>query len=114
MYRESVKWLTGALGLVDDDSPSVPRGLAFALTDASNLGDEAALDSLRPRAERLLSVCDGAPTRPPFERAWPQSSWPMTSDTPTSCSEKPTWHSGKLDPGSGPHHSRTGCSLRGS
>jgi predicted ATPase/class 3 adenylate cyclase len=61
MYRESVKWLTAALELVDDDSPSVPRGLAFALTDASNLGDEAAVDSLRPRAERLLSVCDGAP-----------------------------------------------------
>jgi len=60
MYRESVKWLTSALGLVDDDSPNVPRGLAFALTDAANLGDEATLDSLRPRVQRLLSVCDRA------------------------------------------------------
>ena len=60
MYRESVKWLTSALELVDDDSPSVPRGLAFALTDASNLVDEAALETLRPRAERLHSVSDGA------------------------------------------------------
>jgi predicted ATPase/class 3 adenylate cyclase len=61
MYRESVKWLTSALALVDDDSPRVPLGLAFALTDASNLGDDAAVHSLRPRAERLLSVSDGAP-----------------------------------------------------
>lgn len=60
MYRESIRWLTSALELVDDDSPNVPRGLAFALTDASNLGDEAALDTLRPRAQRLLSACDGA------------------------------------------------------
>ena len=59
MYRESVKWLTGALGLVDDDSPSAARGLAFALTDASNLGDDAVVDSLRPRAQRLLAVSDG-------------------------------------------------------
>ncbi len=61
MYRESVKWLTSALALVDDDGPSVPRGIAFALTDASNLGDDAVIHLLRPRAERLLSVCDGAP-----------------------------------------------------
>ena len=60
MYRESVKWLASALGLVDDDSPNVPRGLAFALTDASNLGDDAVIGSLQPRAERLLAVCDGA------------------------------------------------------
>ncbi|MDH3250463.1 MAG: hypothetical protein OEQ47_15950, partial [Acidimicrobiia bacterium] len=61
MYRESIKWLTSALELVDDDSPSVPRGLAFALTDAGNLGDETAIGSLQPRAERLLSVSSGAP-----------------------------------------------------
>ncbi len=60
MYRESVKWLTGALALVDDDSPNAPRGLAFAFIDAGNVGDEATLDSLRPRVQRLLSVCDRA------------------------------------------------------
>lgn len=60
MYRESVKWLTSALALVDDDSPTAPRGLAFALTDASNLGDDVMIDSLRPRAEGLHSVSDGA------------------------------------------------------
>ncbi len=60
MYRESVKWLTSALALVDDDSPAVPRGLAFALTDASNLCDDVVVDSLRPRAEGLRSLSDGA------------------------------------------------------
>ncbi len=61
MYRESNKWLTSALQLVDDNSPSVPRALAFALTDAGNLGDEPVIGSLQPRAERLLSVSSGAP-----------------------------------------------------
>ncbi len=56
MYRETLKWLTSALQMVDDGSASVPRALAFALTDAGNLGDEAAIGSLKPRAERLVGA----------------------------------------------------------
>lgn len=60
MYREPVKWLTAALGLVSDDDPMVPRGLAFALTDAGNVADHTTIDLLEPRAERLLATSHGA------------------------------------------------------
>ena len=60
MHRESVKWLVGALALVEDDDSLVPEGLAFALVDASNVGDAETITALRPRAERLLATSTGA------------------------------------------------------
>jgi predicted ATPase len=55
MYRESTKWLTSALDLVEDGaSPYVPIGAAFALTDATNLSDIALIARLLPRVQRLF------------------------------------------------------------
>jgi predicted ATPase/class 3 adenylate cyclase len=55
MYRESIRWITTALGLVEDDtSPLVATGAAYALIDATNLEDRATIDSLRGRVEELL------------------------------------------------------------
>jgi predicted ATPase/class 3 adenylate cyclase len=55
MYRESTKWLTSALDLVEDDaSPFVPIGAAFTLTDATNLSDIALIARMLPRVQRLF------------------------------------------------------------
>jgi len=54
MYRESLKWLSSALDMVgDDESPFVARGLAFALTDAGNIGEGARILRLSDRAQGL-------------------------------------------------------------
>lgn len=56
MYRESLRWITAALDLVDDDeSDFVPKGVAFALLDATNLEDAATVERIAPRAERLFA-----------------------------------------------------------
>lgn len=56
MYRESIRWITTALAIVDDDaSPLVATGAAFALIDATNVEDRATIDSLRGRVEALLA-----------------------------------------------------------
>ncbi|HSJ28562.1 MAG TPA: adenylate/guanylate cyclase domain-containing protein [Acidimicrobiia bacterium] len=55
MYRESIRWITTALALVDDDtSPLVATGAAFAMIDATNIEDSATIESLRGRVEALL------------------------------------------------------------
>ena len=55
MYRESTKWLTSALDLVEDGASSfVPIGAAFALTDVTNLSDVALIARLLPRVQRLF------------------------------------------------------------
>lgn len=55
MYRESIRWITTSLGMVDDDaSPLVAIGAAYALIDATNVGDGATIDDLRRRVEALL------------------------------------------------------------
>lgn len=55
MYRESIRWITTALDLVDDDaSPLVATGASYALIDATNLEDSATIDKLRGRVEALL------------------------------------------------------------
>lgn len=52
MYRESLKWLTDALELVGDESPLATLGVAYALPDASNIGDGALVLRLAERAQR--------------------------------------------------------------
>jgi predicted ATPase/class 3 adenylate cyclase len=55
MYRESIRWITNSLAVVDDDtSPLVATGAAFALIDATNIEDSATIDRLRSRIEALL------------------------------------------------------------
>lgn len=55
MYRESIRWITTALGLVDDDSsPLVATGASYALIDATNIEDGVTITSLRDRVEALL------------------------------------------------------------
>jgi predicted ATPase/class 3 adenylate cyclase len=55
MYRESIRWITTALALVDDDtSPLVATGASYALIDATNIEDSATIASLRGRVEALL------------------------------------------------------------
>jgi predicted ATPase/class 3 adenylate cyclase len=57
MYRESLKWLTSSLATVEDgESPFVPVGAAFALTDATNLSDVDATENLLPRVQRLFET----------------------------------------------------------
>ena len=62
MYRESLKWLSSALDMVeDDDSPLVARGMAFALTDAGNIGGGERIVELTARAQKLYdSTTDDA------------------------------------------------------
>ena len=56
MYRESIRWITTALAIVDDDaSPLVATGAAYALIDATNIEDGATIASLRGRVEALLA-----------------------------------------------------------
>ncbi len=55
MYREALKWITSALAQVEDGaSPFVPVGAAYALTDAGNLSDVEAMDTMLPRVQRLF------------------------------------------------------------
>jgi predicted ATPase/class 3 adenylate cyclase len=55
MYRESIRWITTALAMVDDNtSPLVATGAAFAMIDATNIEDSATIESLRGRVEALL------------------------------------------------------------
>lgn len=55
MYRESIRWITTALAIVDDDvSPLVARGAAYALIDATNIEDSATIDRLRRSVEVLI------------------------------------------------------------
>jgi predicted ATPase len=57
MYRESIRWITTALALVDDDtSPLVATGAAYALIDATNIEDSVTINSLRGRVETLLEA----------------------------------------------------------
>lgn len=57
MYRESLRWLTAALQLVGDDgSPLVPLGVAFALTDAGNMGEGKLVVQLGERAQRIFDA----------------------------------------------------------
>lgn len=55
MYRESIRWITTALAMVEDDtSPLVAIGAAYALIDSTNIEDTATIDSLRRPVEMLL------------------------------------------------------------
>ena len=55
MYRESIRWITTALALVDDDtSPLVATGAAYAMIDSTNIEDFTTIDGLRERVDRLL------------------------------------------------------------
>ena len=63
MYRESVKWLSSAVDLVDDDHHLTALGVSYALTDASNIGDGKLALELGERAERLLEATDDARVR---------------------------------------------------
>jgi hypothetical protein len=60
MWGEPVKWLVAALALVGDGNPLVVDGVAIALIDAWNVGDDEAITALKPRAERLLATSSGA------------------------------------------------------
>lgn len=55
MYRESIRWITTSLAMVEDDaSPLVAIGAAYALVDARNIEDSATIDGLRDRVEAML------------------------------------------------------------
>lgn len=55
MYRESIRWITTSLAMVEDDaSPLVAIGAAYALIDATNIEDSATIDGLRRRVEAML------------------------------------------------------------
>lgn len=56
MYRESVRWITTALDLVDDTATEfVPTGAAYALIDAVNVQDAHTIEKILPRVERLFA-----------------------------------------------------------
>ena len=56
MYQESVRWITAALDLVDDqETDFVPVGAAYVLLDAANLEDEHTVENILPRVERLFA-----------------------------------------------------------
>jgi predicted ATPase/class 3 adenylate cyclase len=56
MYRESVRWITTALHLVDDTATEfVPTAAAYALIDAGNLQDAHTIEEILPRVERLFA-----------------------------------------------------------
>jgi len=56
MYRESIRWITAALDLVDDaTTPLVATGAAFAAIDATNIEDFETIERLRSRLEALLA-----------------------------------------------------------
>ncbi|MFP5332982.1 MAG: ATP-binding protein, partial [Acidimicrobiia bacterium] len=55
MYRESIRWITSALDLVEGDTnPLVATAAAYALIDATNIEDGATIARLRGRVEALL------------------------------------------------------------
>lgn len=57
MFRETVRWITSALAIVDDtECELVPLGVAYALTDATNVRDLNVIRALLPRVERLLEA----------------------------------------------------------
>jgi len=53
MYRESVRWLTAGIEMVEDKTPIYHEAVAFALTDAGNSADTVMIEKLKPLAERL-------------------------------------------------------------
>lgn len=55
MYRESIRWTTAALDLVNDASPLVATGVAYAAIDATNIEDFETIERLRSRIEALLA-----------------------------------------------------------
>jgi predicted ATPase/class 3 adenylate cyclase len=56
MFREGLMWLTSALDPVEDrESPYVAIGVAYALTDATNVGGDAPIHRLAERARRVLA-----------------------------------------------------------
>ena len=63
LYRESVRWLSTGLDMVEGDSELVGAGLAFALTDAGNCSDLETMERLLPRAEALHEATDDDQTR---------------------------------------------------
>lgn len=63
MYRESFRWLSSALDMVDDGHPLAGLGTSYALVDAGNMGDGRLTVEMNARAERLLEVTDDLRTQ---------------------------------------------------
>lgn len=58
MYRESVRWLTAGIEMVEERTPIYDAAVAFALTDAGNSADAKSIERLMPLAERAYESAD--------------------------------------------------------